>query len=99
MFQKTKRTESKSTLDDVKLLPCCAFGVDPGGDAHHIDHKGQGGPDSFFNLLPLCRACHTEAHTGMVRFYQKHQSVRRAMRLRNWELVTRFGVMKIERKV
>jgi len=99
MFQKARRVESKSTLDDVASLPCCACGKTQGVVAHHIKHKGAGGGDEFHNLLPLCMDCHIEIHKGQILFAQKHKSVRNALRLRGWHIEMKYNqVLKLTKE-
>ena len=33
-------------------------------DLHHVIFRSQGGTDEVTNICPLCRDCHTKAHTN-----------------------------------
>ena len=54
----------------------CAVCASPGADVHHIVSRGSGGGDVPYNLLHLCRKCHTEVHIiGWVAFGRKYPRV------------------------
>ncbi len=52
----------------VRGLPCCACGDHAPSDPAHIKSRGAGGhawnEDGTGNIIPLCRACHTEQHSS-----------------------------------
>ena len=49
----------------------CGYHADP---PHHIRTRGAGGSDETSNLLSLCTAHHTEAHTiGVTSFANKYE--------------------------
>lgn len=45
---------------DSKQGPCRVCGAPPPNDPAHIIGRGQGGPDSEWNVLPLCREHHSQ---------------------------------------
>lgn len=71
MFPKIKRFKSKENIDQIKSLPCCACGDQGPSDAHHLKSRGSGGGDELENLVPVCRRCHSLAHSmGTKRFLE-----------------------------
>lgn len=56
---------SEVYLKDVRRMPCCLCGLDPGGEAHHVRRRGHGAagrkPGDLWTV-PLCRHCHQRVH-------------------------------------
>jgi hypothetical protein len=78
--------ESLRIFMHVRQLPCAACGKGP-SDAAHIRSRGAGGPDDFFNLMPLCRKHHIEQHTiGIRTFVDKHDNVKKHLQHKGWEI-------------
>ena len=61
-MSKNKRVVDKELCDRTKHTPCAVCGQVPAGDVHHVTTRGAGGGDTKENLMPLCRAHHTEIH-------------------------------------
>lgn len=67
-LEKPKRKRSRKNIAAVKSLPCIACGFRK-TDPAHVKSRGAGGGDEEFNVMPLCRRCHTRQHTdGWYRF-------------------------------
>ena len=61
-LSKHKRIVNKKVINEChKYEHCMVCGCD-GSDAHHIMSKGAGFPDHKYNLILLCRKCHSLAH-------------------------------------
>lgn len=57
------------------------------GEWHHLSSRGARGPDLPWNLMPLSRAKHTEAHTlGLVEFAKRHRVVTQWLKQHGWSL-------------
>lgn len=57
--------ENKKALDSARNSVCCLWcrkACRP--DAAHIYSKGAGVLDVEWNVVPLCRECHTHSHSG-----------------------------------
>jgi 5-methylcytosine-specific restriction endonuclease McrA len=55
------------------------------GELHHIKTRKSGGCDSVFNLMPLCRAHHTQVHQiGINSFAEKYPVVKDWLILNDW---------------
>lgn len=71
-FPKQKRLVDNTILKQFRhgqCVICNHWGVDP----CHIKSKGSGGPDADWNLLRMCRNCHTTQHkVGWFKFIEKH---------------------------
>lgn len=89
-MQKTKRITNRKLLDEIKAQPCAVcksrYNVDPA----HIRTVKNGGPDSEFNVFPLCRRCHSEQHKiGIVTFVQRHKAFWSLLLKHGWEIDSR----------
>lgn len=77
-----------------KESECVACGAS-WSDLHHIKTRGAGGDDQEWNLMPLCRACHTQVHQiGLGHFSQRNYQVRLWLIKHGWELCPGFGHLK-----
>lgn len=45
---------------------CRACGLERATDGHHVLLRSQGGDDVEDNIIPLCRACHTDYHAAHI---------------------------------
>lgn len=73
MFPKISRLESQANLDLMRRYACHVCGVTP-VDVHHIKTVGSGGGDELYNLISLCRVCHTKVHQmGTKTFFKKYR--------------------------
>lgn len=53
---------------------------------HHVKTRGSGGTDAEFNLMTLCRSCHTEVHKiGMTKFAIKHDEAHNWLIRNGWQ--------------
>lgn len=85
-------------LDQIRSLPCVMCGKTP-CDVAHIKTRGSGGDDTFENVLPLCRGCHTLQHkVGFVKLWDTSQKMRFALSLRGWQVDEEFGLRKLRKK-
>lgn len=75
MIPKDTRYISKKYVQWVKSLDCVSCGA-PADDAHHIIGEGMGGMGikaHDWAVMPMCRWCHTEMHSGKLDINQwKH---------------------------
>lgn len=89
---KSSRVQNVEILAEVRKRPCQVCNR-RGVDAHHIKTKGSGGPDSEWNLLPLCRIHHSEVHqSGLDRFTQKYPQVKMMMIAMGWMFSSDEGI-------
>lgn len=73
---KPKRVVNKDLVEFVKSLGCICCASSPPNDAHHVTHKGAGGGDTWDNLMPLCRKCHSQWHQqGPGKMIEEYKSV------------------------
>lgn len=73
MMQKKKRKEDKKLLEMIGQMPCCVCGYPPPSDAHHIRSRGSGGPDTAYNVMPMCRKHHSQYHQyGPSKFFKEY---------------------------
>jgi 5-methylcytosine-specific restriction endonuclease McrA len=83
---KKRRTKDKIFLKKMQEVGCVACGATPPVDACHIKSRGAGGGDDWFNIIPMCRKCHTEQHTiGWIQFTKKYSHVNEHLKLLGWE--------------
>lgn len=78
MFPKPKRIRNRQLLDRVKSQPCVISDASCRGviDPQHITTVGHGGHDVENNVMPLCRAHHTEMGWSYVKMFEKYPAVR-----------------------
>jgi len=56
-------------------------------DAHHVKTRGAGGSDIIENLMPLCRAHHSEIHAkGLMWASKNYSSVEYWLGRNGWEV-------------
>jgi 5-methylcytosine-specific restriction endonuclease McrA len=80
------RKVDKKLLKSYHKLKCIVCKVGQ-AEAHHVKSKKSGGDDVEYNLIPLCRKCHSEVHSiGLNRFSDKHSSVKGWLLKNGWEL-------------
>ena len=86
MLPKPKRSKNSALLEDVRSCPCLICrGRD--SDAHHIRTRGAGGGDNWWNVIPLCRAHHTEWHNiGAIRFLNRYPDALEFLGKLGWQL-------------
>jgi hypothetical protein len=94
-LDKPTRIRDPELLAEFRKLRCMACGSLPPNDCHHIKSKGSGGGDDSFNLLTLCRVCHSNVHQfGDFKFYTKYSHLLPYLDRLGWEFVDR----KLRRK-
>lgn len=85
MNVKDVRIVDTMARDLAKQQPCTVclrFESDP----HHLISRGAGGHDFDWNLMPLCRECHTAIHkAGLTTYAHKYAQVRDWLIKHNWE--------------
>jgi hypothetical protein len=65
MHPKQKTYKNKNYLDFVKTKECLMCGISP-VDPHHKEHANR----NDFLSIPLCRGCHSEAHSYGCKRYE-----------------------------
>ncbi len=67
-------------------------------DRDHIKTRGSGGTDDDWNIWLICRDCHIDKHRrGLSWIVKTYPHTKILLRLKGWELVDVFGVMKLQR--
>lgn len=80
-----KPTQNEKFLADVRELNCIACGKMCPSDPHHLKSVGSGGGDDPWNVIPLCRLCHTSWHTiGASLFLRKFPRVELHLKSKGW---------------
>jgi len=51
-------------IADDEIIMCEACNCKIAVDIHHLIFRSQRGTDEINNLMPLCRNCHTKAHSN-----------------------------------
>ncbi len=68
-------------------MTCCVTGKS-NPDLHHIKHRGAGGPDTEWNLMPLSRKLHQEWHQiGPSKFLKKYPQAKLWLIAHGWEIL------------
>jgi hypothetical protein len=63
----------------------CIISGKEGCDLHHVSHKGNGGSDEPWNLMPLARQFHSELHQiGKCKMAEKYPQVRQWLIKNGW---------------
>lgn len=90
-MEKPKRIVNTTLLQSMRWMACVACGKTP-CEASHIRSRGSGGPDTSWNVVPKCRACHREWHaSGVTAFLRAHPKVAQLLIKMGWELVQMPG--------
>ncbi len=85
IFPKLIRTDDRALLDSYRYKICDACGRRPPCDPAHIRSKGAGGPDEVWNLMALCRACHSDQHrVGIITFIEKNPGLAWRLKAIGW---------------
>ena len=86
MTPKPKRLVDIELLKAIKLLACSVCGSRNDVDPSHIKTQGSGGPDTSWNVVPMCRRHHMEWHQyGPTKFLDKHPLFEIALMRLGWE--------------
>jgi hypothetical protein len=73
MGKRKRSKEAEAILDTVRQQRCLVCSAPPPSDSCHIQTRGSSGPDSFDNLMALCRRHHSEQHQiGIRTFVNKY---------------------------
>lgn len=103
-------TNNPKHLEHVRKSLCCACGKanyihedgEPRVEAHHVQEKGMGnanGGDDWFNVIPLCTDCHTQAdysfHRNRKKFFQKFPHVWAWLRILGWKSLRTGETVKL----
>lgn len=90
-FRKPNRLRHEETLEAVRWQPCVACGFGPPCDPAHVRSVGSGGPDTSWNVMPLCRYHHTEQHAkGWGAVAARHPTIKIWLEGMGWELRPRL---------
>lgn len=76
--KKPNRIVDRELTRAYEKIPCiCCVPGEQLGDTcgHHLTTKGRFGDDVVENLMPLCKAHHTEIHMGLTKMIQKYPTV------------------------
>ena len=77
----------KEYMKELKRSACIACSVPGISDIHHIKSRGSGGKNDVWNMIPLCRFCHSFWHqAGYGRFFKKFPHVLGFLLDLGWEL-------------
>jgi len=84
-LRKPKRHEDRALLDEIKSRPCIICGTNA-SDPCHIKTVKNGGPDTEWNVVPMCRTHHAQQHRdGIKTFMEKHPVYMNKLRSLGWE--------------
>ena len=82
---KPQRHIDSHILDMARNRACLVCNRRGPSDPHHLRSRGAGGGDYEWNVVSLCRSCHTEIHKlGTNRFLEKYGRLRDWMIDRGW---------------
>lgn len=97
MFPKPKRKIDEGALEAARNGACCVCGARPPGDPSHVHSRGAGGPDTKWNVVPMCRGHHTEWHAaGPSVFIRRHPGFGLYLTRLGWEVTHSYaGVTKL----
>jgi len=91
--------DHRENLERTRQQSCLLCGSPPPVDAAHIMSRGAGGPDEIWNLMPLCRKCHSEQHTvGIFTFTMSHLKVWEHLCALGWEIFNDKLINKFRNK-
>jgi len=77
---------------------CEACGSSQAVDLAHIKSRGAGGDNSKENTIYLCRRDHSFQHqSGFYQLSLFRPRLREVLKLKGWQFVDEFGVMKLRR--
>lgn len=72
-------------LCEIRKLPCSSCGSPPPNDVSHIRSRGAGGGDEEWNVVPMCRKCHSLWHTqGAYNFVQLYRKFLKKLEQLGW---------------
>jgi len=95
-----KKLEGFELLAYVRTMACESCGRPGPSDPDHTKTRATGGPDLYWNVVALCRECHTRRHkNGPVTLMKRSFRYREALEKRGWTKVNYFGVDKLEHPI
>ncbi len=87
-FPKKIRIEDRQLLDTYHVMRCMVCSKAPPCDPSHIKTKGSGGPDTKWNVVPMCRIHHTEWGTlGYTHFTNRYPGFGFTLKCMGWAMV------------
>ena len=87
MIEKITRKVDEAVLEKFRNMPCDICGRQPPGDPSHIRSRGAGGPDEDWNLVAMCRECHTQwHHFGWATFCRRRPIASFVLMKKGWEM-------------
>lgn len=94
-FQKSARTEDKLLLEYIKKFPCAScrkVGTEFNPiDPSHVLTRGAGRPDTWWNVVPHCRACHEQWERNRLGFIEAHPRFWLKLQAMGWQLINSVG--------
>lgn len=97
-LNRKRRDKSPEVLELIRLIksqPCIVCGTTP-VDCCHIKSKGAGGQYESWNIVPMCRAHHSEQHQlGFRLFLNRYPQVIVVLESMGWELIDEVNRMKL----
>lgn len=70
---KPARVVDEKLLEEVRARPCIVCGRAGPSDPSHVRSRGAGGPDSWYNVVAMCRTHHNQWHSyGPHRFFSAY---------------------------
>jgi hypothetical protein len=83
-----EREKDEKFLSLMRRVNCLCCGAVPPVDACHIKSRGSGGGDEWFNVIPMCRNCHSLQHqVGWFSFCEKFSHVKHHLELLGWSFI------------
>jgi 5-methylcytosine-specific restriction endonuclease McrA len=75
----------------MRMSKCLACECPPPVDIHHIKSRGAGGKDDIWNVIPLCRFCHSKWHNqGAKTFLENYPSVKKYLESVGWVTIPKL---------
>lgn len=88
MNTKNVREVNEDALQAARDKPCIICGRPAPSDPSHIKTRGSGGPDTEWNVVPMCRVHHTEwGKRGCLTFIRKHPAFGSKLYALGWYLM------------
>lgn len=90
-LNKPSRVVDFDLLYQVKQKGCDICGSRP-ADPCHVRSRGAGGPDTEWNVIPMCRKHHSEQHQlGWQKFLKKYWALKFKLEGLGWDLDPKNG--------
>lgn len=89
---KRKRHKDPELLASVRVRRCCVCGNPGYSDPSHVRSRGAGGPDTTWNVVPMCRIHHSIWHArGVNHFLFHYPAFELTLQALGWEIVREEG--------